>query len=116
MKKQEYLRVDMTAVISEDAVIKEVYPEIEPKPRGDLDGDTDIPQISKDFIIQRWKKLQDILTFYDIVISIAIRHLGLDVMERSDAQREEDHRRDQNDYQHFLHLDPSSYFSSSTRP
>ncbi len=49
MKNQEYMRVDATAVISEDTVIKEAYLEKEPQVRGDFEGDA-VPQMGLFFL------------------------------------------------------------------
>lgn len=49
MKNQEYMRVDATAVISEDTVIKEAYLEKAPQVRGDFEGDA-VPQMGLFFL------------------------------------------------------------------
>ena len=49
MKEQEYMRVDATAVISEDTVIIETYLEKEPKVRESFDGDA-VPQMGLFFL------------------------------------------------------------------
>ena len=49
MKNQEYMRVDATAVISDDTVIKEAYLEKEPQVRGDFEGDA-VPQMGLFFL------------------------------------------------------------------
>ena len=49
MKNQEYMRVDATAVISDDTVIKEAYLEKEPQVRGEFEGDA-VPQMGLFFL------------------------------------------------------------------